>query len=198
MRQMPSGQLGLFEQGHELPLGFKYQPEVLSAPDERALSEQLAALPLRAFEFRGYLGKRRVISFGWQYDFNKGALRKAEDIPSFLLPLRESAARFAGMAPSGLGQVLVTEYAAGAEIGWHRDKPMFDRVVGISLLSPCLFRFRRRSGTAWERASFTAEPRSAYLLQGPSRTEWEHSIPAADRLRYSVTFRSFKPGVLSG
>jgi alkylated DNA repair dioxygenase AlkB len=97
------------------------------------------------------------------------------------------------MAPSDLRQVLVTEYAPGAGIGWHRDKPMFDQVAGISLLSPCLLRFRRRLGTAWERVSLTAEPRSAYLLQGPSRMEWEHSIPAVDSLRYSVTFRSFKP-----
>lgn len=190
---MPADQLGLFEAGHDLPSGFRYRKDALSADEERALVAHLAALPLRAFEFRGYLGKRRVLSFGWQYDFNKGALRTAEDIPGFLLPLRESAARLAGLAPSDLRQVLVTEYAAGAGIGWHRDKPMFDRVVGISLRSPCLFRFRRRSGTAWERVSLTVEPRSAYLLQGSSRTEWEHSIPAVDDVRYSVTFRSFKP-----
>ena len=190
---MQSNQLGLFEVGQRLPLGFKYQAHLLSAHEEQLHVEQLAALPLRAFEFRGYLGKRRVISFGWQYDFNKGALRKADEIPSFLLPLRDSVARFAGMAPSDLRQVLVTEYASGAGIGWHRDKPMFDQVVGISLLSPCLLRFRRRLGTAWERVSLTAEPCSVYLLQGPSRMEWEHSIPAVDSLRYSVTFRSFKP-----
>ena len=194
---MQSNQLGLFEVGQRLPLGFKYQAHLLSAHEEQLLVEQLAALPLRAFEFRGYLGKRRVISFGWQYDFNKGALRKADEIPSFLLPLRDSVARFAGMAPSDLRQVLVTEYAPGAGIGWHRDKPMFDQVVGISLLSPCLLRFRRRLGTAWERVSLTAEPCSVYLLQGPSRMEWEHSIPAVNSLRYSVTFRSFKPHAFS-
>ena len=190
---MQSNQPSLFEVGQRLPLGFKYQAHLLSAHEEHLLVEQLTALPLRAFEFRGYLGKRRVISFGWQYDFNKGALRKADDIPSFLLPLRDGVGRFAGMAPSDLRQVLVTEYAPGAGIGWHRDKPMFDQVVGISLLSPCLVRFRRRLGTAWERVSLTAEPRSVYLLQGPSRMEWEHSIPAVGSLRYSVTFRSFKP-----
>jgi alkylated DNA repair dioxygenase AlkB len=190
---MQSNQLGLFEVGQRLPLGFKYQAHLLSAHEEQLLVEQLAALPLRAFEFRGYLGKRRVVSFGWQYDFNKGVLRKADEIPSFLLPLRDGVARFAGVAPSDLRQVLVTEYAPGAGIGWHRDKPMFDQVVGISLLSPCLLRFRRRLGTAWERVSLTAEPRSVYLLQGPSRMEWEHSIPAVDSVRYSVTFRSFKP-----
>jgi alkylated DNA repair dioxygenase AlkB len=169
-----------------------YQANLLPADEEGVLVEQLAALPLRAFKFRGYLGKRRVISFGWQYDFSTGTLRTAEDIPRFLLPLRASAAQFAGVPPSALQQVLVTEYAAGAGIGWHRDKPMFDRVIGISLLSPCQLRFRRRAGTAWERHSLHAEPRSAYLLQGPSRTEWEHSIPVVDSLRYSVTFRTLR------
>lgn len=193
---MRPDQLDLFEAARRLPEGFSYQAHLLPAYEEPALVERLAALPLQAFEFLGYLGKRRVVSFGWRYDFNKGALRRAEDIPGFLLPLRESAARFAGMAPCDLRQVLVTEYAAGAGIGWHRDKPMFDRVVGISLLSPCHFRFRRRAGTAWERMSLMVEPCSAYLLQGPSRTEWQHSIPAVDGLRYSVTFRSFKTSAL--
>jgi alkylated DNA repair dioxygenase AlkB len=114
-------------------------------------------------------------------------------MPAFMLPLREGAARFAGPEAAKFQHVLLTEYAPGAGIGWHRDKPVFDEVVGISLGSPCLFRFRRKAGLKWERASVVAEPRSAYVLQGPSRTEWEHSIPAVDHLRYSITFRSFKP-----
>jgi alkylated DNA repair dioxygenase AlkB len=96
------------------------------------------------------------------------------------------------VSPVALQQVLVTEYAAGASIGWHRDKAIFGEVIGISLLSSCRFRLRRRAGTSWERVSFKAQPRSAYLLQGPSRTEWEHSIPAVEALRYSITFRNFR------
>jgi alkylated DNA repair dioxygenase AlkB len=88
--------------------------------------------------------------------------------------------------------VLVTEYSAGAGIGWHRDKDVFGQIVGISLLAPCVFRLRRKAGTTWERASVIAEPRSAYLLSGPSRTEWEHSIPPVDALRYSITFRNLR------
>jgi len=109
-----------------------------------------------------------------------------------LLPLREAAASFAGLVPEQLAQVLLTEYDAGATIGWHRDKSVFGDVVGISLLSACRFRFRRKVGTDWQRASVTAEPRSVYLLRGPSRTDWEHSIPAVDALRYSVTFRTLR------
>jgi alkylated DNA repair dioxygenase AlkB len=118
-------------------------------------------------------------------------LRKTDDMPDFLLALREKAARFAELAPESLQHVLVTEYADGAGIGWHRDKAVFGEVVGISLLSPCTFRLRRANVVGWDRVSIVAEPRSAYLLSGPSRTEWEHSIPEMDRLRYSITFRNF-------
>jgi alkylated DNA repair dioxygenase AlkB len=100
----------------------------------------------------------------------------------------------AGIAPDDLPHALVTEYGPGATIGWHRDKGVFGDVIGISLLSPCVFRLRRKVGAKWERYSLTAEPRSAYLLRAASRTEWEHSIPAVDALRYSVTFRTLRPG----
>jgi alkylated DNA repair dioxygenase AlkB len=115
-------------------------------------------------------------------------------MPGFLLPLRERAAALAGLAPPELQQVLLTEYAPGAGIGWHKDKAVFGEVVGISLLAPCTFRFRRKTGETWERISLVAEPRSAYLLKGPSRSEWEHSIPALDALRYSITFRNLRAG----
>ena len=185
-------QLSLFGARAALPAGFKYQPDVVSPTDEQSLLAQVRALPFRDFEFHGFVGKRRVVSYGWHYDFNQRALQQADDIPEFLLALRERASEFAGIAPGELQQVLVTEYDAGASIGWHRDKAVFGDVVGISLLSSCRFRLRRKSGSTWERVSLTAEPRSAYLLHGPARTEWEHSIPAVEALRYSVTFRNFR------
>jgi alkylated DNA repair dioxygenase AlkB len=114
-------------------------------------------------------------------------------MPPFLLALRERAATFAGLGPDSLQHVLVTEYTKGAAIGWHRDKAVFDEVVGVSLLGRCRFRFRRQlSSGKWERAAIVAEPRSAYLLAGPARTHWEHSIPAVEQLRYSITFRNFR------
>jgi alkylated DNA repair dioxygenase AlkB len=178
-----------------LPEGFRYEPELIDGATEAALLGQVRALPFREFEFQGYTAKRRVISFGWHYDFSARHLEKADDIPPFLLELREHAARFAGMEPSALQHVLVMEYGAGAAIGWHRDKSVFGQVVGISLLSSCTFRLRRAVGTNWERVSLTAEPRSAYLLSGPAREEWEHSIPAVEELRYSVTFRNLREGL---
>ncbi len=177
----------------QLPPGMRYADDVLSAQDETRLAQFIAALPLKPFEFvGGFQGNRRVASFGWRYDFNARNLQKAEDIPPLLLALRDAAADFAGMEAGRFQQVLVTEYAPGAGIGWHKDRPVFGEIVGISLLAPCLFRMRRKAGPKWERKSFTARPRSAYLLSGIARSEWEHSIPALDQLRYSVTYRNFR------
>jgi len=176
-----------------LPEGFRYKPELIGSADEAALLARVRELPFRDFEFHGYTGKRRVISFGWHYDFSGRQLRKADDIPDFLLALRPAAAEFAGMEPEELRHVLVTEYGPGAGIGWHRDKSVFGETVGVSLLSPCVLRLRRKADVKkWERASLTAEPRSAYLLSGPARDVWEHSIPAVDALRYSITFRNLR------
>jgi alkylated DNA repair dioxygenase AlkB len=180
----------LFDAATALPEGMRYAPGLITADEEQMLVRELARLPFREFEFHGFLGKRRTVSFGWHYDFNGGGLARSADIPQFLLPLRTCAARFAGLAPSALEHALLIEYAPGAGIGWHRDRPQFGDVIGISLLAPCSFRLRRKAGGKWERRTITAEPRSAYLLRGPSRTAWEHSIPPLETLRYSVTFRS--------
>ena len=174
------------------PEGFRYEAEVIDAPTEVTMLEHVRALPFRDFEFQGFTAKRRVISFGWQYDFGARRLLKADDMPEFLLGLREDAARFARMPATELQHVLVMEYGAGAAIGWHRDKEVFGQVVGISLLSACTFRLRRAADTGWQRVSLTAEPRSAYLMSGEARDEWEHSIPGVEKLRYSVTYRNLR------
>jgi alkylated DNA repair dioxygenase AlkB len=135
-----------------------------------------------------------VVSLGFRYDYNDGKLKDAAPMPPFLLPLRERAAAFAGLTPDHLEHALITEYTPGTSIGWHRDRPHYDDVIGISLASPCIFRLRRKRRAAWERASIRLDRRSVYLMRGPSRTEWEHSIPAVDALRYSITFRSMREG----
>jgi alkylated DNA repair dioxygenase AlkB len=176
----------------KLPPGFRYHPDLVTARDERELAGRFEALPFKPFEFQGYLGNRRVVSYGWRYDFARQTLEKAEALPAFLSPLRMAVAAFTGHDPEAFQQALVLEYTPGAGIGWHCDRPQFQDVAGVSLMAPCTFRLRRKIGTKWERASLIAAPRSAYLMTGPARTDWEHSIPAVDALRYSVTFRSFR------
>jgi alkylated DNA repair dioxygenase AlkB len=175
-----------------LPQGFRYEPDIVPLELQEALLRAIPQLPFKAFDFHGFQGKRRVISFGWKYDFSTESLRKGDAIPPMLLPLRELAADFAGLPAERLEQALVTEYEKGAPIGWHRDKAVFGTIVGVSLLSSCTFRLRRKVAGKWERASIVLQPGSAYLLSGPSRTEWEHSIPPVDRLRYSITFRELR------
>lgn len=171
----------------------QYSEELVSVADEAALVKYIAALPLKPFEFvGGFLGNRRVVSFGWRYDFNAQTVQESDPIPPPLLALREKVAAFAAKDAGLFQQVLVTEYAPGAGIGWHQDRPVFGEVVGVSLVAPCLFRLRHKIGDKWERRSFVASPRSAYLLTGASRNEWEHSIPPVKELRYSVTFRNFR------
>ena len=192
MSRMEKEQLALFGAGPRLPDGFRYQAEIISSEEEKNLLERIRELPFKEFQFHGFTGKRRTVSFGWKYSFADAKLYKSDEVPPFLAFLREVAAEFADLEARDLQQVLVTEYDAGAAIGWHRDKAVFGDVVGISLLSSCPFRLRRRAGNTWERVTVTAEPRSAYLLRGPSRNEWEHSIPPVNNLRYSVTFRNLR------
>ncbi len=175
-----------------MPAGFRYAPEVIDAAEEARLAAAFADLPFKEFEFHGFLGKRRVVSFGLRYDHNGGGLREASPIPPFVLPVRERAARFAGLAPEQLRHVLITEYRPGAAIGWHRDRPNFGDVIGLSLLSACTFRMRRKRGAGWERTAMRLDRRSVYLMRGASRDDWQHSIPAVEDLRYSITFRSLR------
>jgi alkylated DNA repair dioxygenase AlkB len=176
--------------GDRLVPGFRYQHDFLMPDEEAALAAWAASLPLQPFEFQGYLGNRRIASFGYRYDYARRGIERVRPLPAELLPLREKAGRFSGHAPEAFVQALVTEYPPGAPIGWHRDKPEFGEIVGISLLAPAKLRFRRRRGEGWERRAQLLEPRSAYLLAGEARQEWEHSIPPLETLRYSITFRT--------
>jgi alkylated DNA repair protein (DNA oxidative demethylase) len=187
LRPGPLMQTSLFD---AMPPGLRVRDEFITAPEESALLEKFATLEFQPFAFQGWYGKRETISFGWRYDFNDSRLHVAPPIPEFLLPLRERAAALADVAPEALEQALIIRYGVGAGIGWHRDRPAFDRVVGISLSSACVLRFRRREGMKFRRYSLDAQPRSAYLLSGEIRHQWEHSIAPVDRLRHSITFRS--------
>ncbi|HKP78526.1 MAG TPA: alpha-ketoglutarate-dependent dioxygenase AlkB [Phenylobacterium sp.] len=174
------------------PPGFRYQAELISPEEERELAGRLETLAFEPFQFRGYEGRRRVYSFGLKYDFNGPGLVSVEPLPDWLLPLRDRAAGFAGLAGEDFAHVLINEYCEGAPIGWHRDRPVFGKVVGVSLLAPAVMRFRRRAGTWFQRINVPLEPRSAYLLDGPARAEWEHSLPEAKAHRYSITFRNLR------
>ncbi|HEX4273453.1 MAG TPA: alpha-ketoglutarate-dependent dioxygenase AlkB [Rhizomicrobium sp.] len=176
-----------------LPAGFVYRDGLFSRADEAGFIRQFQHLPLKPFEFRGHLGNRRIAAFGFRYDYSGQVLHPSASMPDFLAPLREIASNLSGVPEEALQQALVSEYAPGAGIGWHRDKPMFETVVALSLGAPCILRLRQRTDEKWKRANAPIAARSGYVLRGEVRENWEHSIVPMEHLRYSVTFRSFRP-----
>ncbi len=188
--QPASQEPDLFDQPSNAPEDFRYRADLLTSSEEEALARELAALPFRPFEFHGYQANRQVVSFGWRYDYERRAIAEVAPLPPFIEALRLKAAGAFDRRPEDFQQVLINDYPPGAGIGWHRDKAHFGEVFGVSLLAPCPFRFRREAGEKWERATIDLAPRSAYLLAGPSRAVWEHSIAPLDRHRVSITFRT--------
>ena len=170
--------------------GLSQADEFVTPGEEQMLIASIDAADLSPFRFHGWLGKRLTASYGWRYDFDDASFAPAEAIPDWLLPLRAKAARFARLPPDELVQALLIRYDPGAGIGWHRDRPVFAHVLGISLGAPATMRFRRRKPGGFDRASALLAPRSIYHLTGEARHEWEHSIAAMDERRWSITFRS--------
>jgi alkylated DNA repair dioxygenase AlkB len=170
--------------------GLDYRDDFISQAEHDVLVRRMGDLDLSPFRFHGWLGNRKTTTFGWRYDFEDASFSPAEPIPDWLLPLREKAAGFAEIDPSAFVHVLLARYDPGAGIGWHRDRDVFDQVVGISLAAPATLRFRRRRPGGFDRANLHVDPHSAYLLSGEARWEWEHRITPGDRLRFSITFRA--------
>ena len=170
--------------------GLAYREQLIGPDEEARLIRCIESLDLSQFKFQGWIGKRLTKTLGWRYDFDDRSLAPAEPLPEWIFPLRDRAAALAGIEPHEFVHALVTRYHAGAGIGWHRDRPQFDRVVGITLGAGATLRFRRRIRGGFQRANLELQPRSAYLLSGEVREQWEHSIAAHDALRFSITFRT--------
>jgi alkylated DNA repair dioxygenase AlkB len=161
------------------PPGFVYKPEFITKEEEEKLLEIFSKTPLKPYLYQGYLSKRKVKSF-----------TKKTGYPEYLIPILRRVAKFVGVPFDSIGHAMITEYQPGTPIAWHRDQPPFEKIIGISLGSPVPFRFRKGDGKKWQRITITAEPRSIYIMAGPSRYEWQHSIPKVENLRYSLTMRT--------
>ena len=176
-----------------LPPGMRYQEEFLSPSEERALIDLIATLPLEQAQYKQYTARRRTVNYGSSYDFSELAATPAPPIPSSLLPLRERVATWANEPADAFVHALVAEYAPGTPLGWHRDVPEFELIVGVSLASHARMRFRPwpwRPERRKEVFALELAPRSIYLLRDEARWAWQHSVPPVKTLRYSLTFRT--------
>ena len=175
------------------PPGLLYEPELLTPAEERVLLEKIEQLSFDEIRMHGVVAKRTAKHFGLDYDYEGRAIvEDAQPIPDWILPVREKAAELAQLGPEELVELLVQRYPEGAQIGWHRDAPMFGTVVGISLLNPARMRFRRDGGGVRRTFELELAPRSGYALAGEARTAWQHHIPPTKSLRYSITFRTLR------
>ncbi len=191
-------QQDLFEAAQAaFPAGLRYEPDFITASEERELLSHVKALPLHEAQYKQYTAKRRIASFGATYDFSSNVLESAPRMVPFLEDLRMKVAGWVDLAPELFTQALVAEYRPGTALGWHRDVPQFGLIVGISLAGACRMRFRPypvRQNKLEGVFALELEPRSAYVLHGDARWGWQHSIPATKELRYSITFRTMREG----
>lgn len=185
----------LFPEESVLPSGFTYEEDFLNKEEEGALIKAIGMLELQQFIFQGYEAKRKVASFGWDWNFESRTLNKGAAIPLSFIPLVEKVARLLGIASESIAELLVTEYEVGTVINWHRDAPPFDIIIGLSLLSDCTFRLRphrKEQQTRSATRSFPVRRRSLYVMSGEARSNWQHSIAPVKNLRFSVTLRTLK------
>jgi alkylated DNA repair dioxygenase AlkB len=174
-----------------LPEGFSYRTEFLSIREEADLLIQLRELDFRPFDFHGYVAKRRIVEYGLEYNFSSRRAHTTQPIPGFLNFYKTRVAEWANLRTDEIVEAVVTEYSAGAPIGWHRDVPQFESVVGISLKSSCRMRFKPFNAEG-KIVSVILQPRSVYLIAGAARWKYQHSISAVMQLRYSITFRTLR------
>jgi alkylated DNA repair dioxygenase AlkB len=174
-----------------MPDGLLYQEDFLSAEDEQALLGEIRKLRFEEAKYKAYTARRRIVSYGSSYDFERNELGPAPAIPGFLQPLKSRVARLVAVEEKTIEHALVTEYRPGTELGWHRDVGEFGIVVGVSLAGTCRMRFRRYPPEKGAKVfNLDLSPRSVYVLRDEIRWRWQHSVARTSELRYSITFRT--------
>lgn len=172
--------------------GFSYFEDFITLEEEQLLLDKLSELSWQTIKMYNKIAKRRVVHFGLDYLYANRSVTPTTPPPLFLRPFIKRASSLIKIAPEEIAEILITEYPVNAGIGWHKDAPLFDKIFGISLNNTCTIKFRTKCGGKYHIEKMKLAPRSAYLLTGASRTEWQHSIPAVKNARYSITFRTLR------
>lgn len=183
----------LFPIEYVYPPGFSYYPDFLGNDEETAFIEAIKKVDLHNLVFQGFEAKRKIASFGYDYNFDRRTIAKGQLIPVDFLPLIEKVANKLLIRPEEFAELLLTEYPVGSVINWHRDAPPFDIIAGISLNADCIFRLRPHDKAKQSRASTISFPvlrRSLYVIKEEARSDWQHSIAPVKQLRYSITLRT--------
>lgn len=182
-------QLDLLNNGPQYPSGFSYHPDFLSTEEEKDFLRIFKTLEFQTFEMRGVAARRKIIHYGMKYDFLTRSADAIEPFPEWLIDIKERSELFLEKAVS---QILITYYPPEAPIGWHFDAPPFESLLGISLLNPCRFLLRKGDSGQAPKVEINLEPRSAYIVRGEARYQWQHHIPPVKQERYSITLRTLK------
>jgi alkylated DNA repair dioxygenase AlkB len=172
--------------------GLRLVCEAVGEAEETALAARIDAAPLAPFQFGQWEGKRLTVHYGSAYDFGRNRLGEAPPLPDWLIAVREKLAPQVDRDPAAFAAALLLRYDPGAGIGWHRDRPQYGEVLGLSLSAPCVLRLRRRTESGFERRNLDLPSRSLYLLSGEVRSEWEHSIVPLEVTRRSITLRTLR------
>src|SRR5688572_14245159 len=177
------------------PEGFNYTEGFITEDEEKLLLKIISGIALHTFNFQGFEAKRKVATFGYDWNFSTRVLSKGLEMPAGLKFIIDKVAQHLSIDSADFAELLITEYPVGSVINWHRDAPPFDLIAGISLMSNCVFRLRPHDKAKQGRGSiisFPVERRSLYVIHGPARTEWQHSIAPVKDIRYSITLRTLK------
>lgn len=172
--------------------GFDLVEDVISPAEEAELARRIDSAPLAPFRFQQWEGKRLTMSYGSDYDYQRARPVGAPPMPPWLAALRDKLAERLDLPPGDFAQALLIRYDPGAGIGWHRDRPHYGKVAGLSLSAPARLRLRKRRESGFDRVGIDLPPRSLYFLTGSAREEWEHSIAPMDVTRRSITFRTLR------
>src|SRR4051812_11145016 len=111
----------LFDLPATLPNGLVYRPDFLTPGEEEIMIAYLENLPLEHPIYDEHEANRRIMSYGWGFNYRSQRLIPGPPLPRFLHGLQRKIAKWLNISTKRVAEALVTEYTPGCAIGWHVD-----------------------------------------------------------------------------